>query len=317
MMMIRSLTIGHRLSPLSRQIARAQSSVAVNSKLRRDEGDWYFEEHTDAILTALNSYTKQNSAIGNSNGNTTTLVTQQQSPLAKAYDLTLTEAAEAAKQSSYDKILVLMRHGEAQHNLFQKQFLLANNKQQQHSSNNDSTAMIMYNSQSIAESNNHQDHPIDPLLTGKGCGQMLALSRTTATYFSKESGFTPDLFVTSPLKRALQSAVIAFPTHTPWNCVRNRHERSKWICHPYLMERANENKSEYVSDPMELENMFPGVDFSLYRELVEGYVNGVEGLNGVERVPLFENKIDLLGRTDEFVRWVKEREERVIVGEWL
>eukprot|EP00956_Cyclotella_meneghiniana_P026534 scaffold57531_cov41-Cyclotella_meneghiniana.AAC.1 len=84
----------------------------------------------------------------------------------------------------------------------------------------------------------------------------------------------------------------------------------KWICHPYLMERANENKSEYVSDPIELENMFPGVDFSLYRELVERYVNGVEGLNGVERVPLFENKIDLLGRTDEFVRWVKEREER-------
>eukprot|EP00956_Cyclotella_meneghiniana_P040797 scaffold205273_cov43-Cyclotella_meneghiniana.AAC.1 len=64
------------------------------------------------------------------------------------------------------------------------------------------------------------------------------------------------------------------------------------------MERANENKSEYVSDPMDLENMFPGVDFSLYRQLVEGYVNGVEGLNGVERVPLFENKIDLLGRTD-------------------
>ena len=83
------------------------------------------------------------------------------------------------------------------------------------------------------------------------------------------------------------------------------------------MERANENKSEYTSDPEELERMFPGVDFDKYRELVEGYEGGVAGLNGVERVPLFENKIDLLGRTDEFVRWVKEREERVIVGENL
>lgn len=83
------------------------------------------------------------------------------------------------------------------------------------------------------------------------------------------------------------------------------------------MERANENKSEYTSDPEELERMFPGVDFDKYRELVEGYEGGAAGLNGVERVPLFENKIDLLGRTDEFVRWVKEREERVIVGELL
>ena len=34
-------------------------------------------------------------------------------------------------------------------------------------------------------------------------------------------------------------------------------------------------------------------------------------------MPLFENKIDLLGRTDEFGKWMKEREERVIVGELL
>jgi 2-hydroxy-3-keto-5-methylthiopentenyl-1-phosphate phosphatase len=40
----------------------------------------------------------------------------------------------------------------------------------------------------------------------------------------------------------------------------------------------------------------------------------VNELNSKEVVPLFENKIDLIGRTDEFVRWIKERDERVIVG---
>lgn len=44
---------------------------------------------------------------------------------------------------------------------------------------------------------------------------------------------------------------------------------------------------------------------------MEGYEGGMAGLNGVERVPLFENKIDLLGRTDEFGKWTKEREERL------
>ena len=42
------------------------------------------------------------------------------------------------------------------------------------------------------------DHPIDH-----------RSARTTATYFTKESGLSPDLIVCSPLKRALQSAVIA------------------------------------------------------------------------------------------------------------
>ena len=35
--------------------------------------------------------------------------------------------------------------------------------------------------------------------------------------------------------------------------------------------------------------------------------------NSKETVPLFESKIDLMNRTDAFLQWIKERDERVIV----
>ena len=78
------------------------------------------------------------------------------------------------------------------------------------------------------------------------------------------------------------------------------------------MEQANGQKSEFVSAPKELEEMFPGVDFTLFEESLEG--SSVDELNSREKVPLFESKIDLMDRTDEFLRWIKERPERVIVG---
>ena len=80
------------------------------------------------------------------------------------------------------------------------------------------------------------------------------------------------------------------------------------------MEQANGNKSEFVSSSKELEKIFPGVDLSLFDQSLEG--GNVHELNGREKVPLFESKIDLMDRTDEFLRWIKERDERVIVGEY-
>lgn len=144
----------------------------------------------------------------------------------------------------------------------------------------------------------------------QGCGQMLDLSRRTATFFSNETGLKPDLVVVSPLRRAIQSALISFPTHTAQTSLSN----TPWICHPMCMEQANGNKSEFVSSSKELEKIFPGVDLSLFDQSLEG--GNVHELNGREKVPLFESKIDLMDRTDEFLRWIKERDERVIVGEY-
>jgi len=254
------------------------SSVA----LKRDDGDYYFETHSEALSSALNSYLD--------------LPEQEEvrAPVAKcisatARDMDLVEASHAARDyESYDKILILMRHGEAKHNVFERDY-------------------VEKTGTSNEEANSDQDYPVDPMLTGRGCGQMLDVSRRTATFFNKETGLQPDLVVVSPLRRAIQSALISFPTHAALTSLSN----TPWICHPGCMEQANGNKSEFVSSSEDLEQMFPGVDFSLFEEsLVNSDVNE---LNGRERVPLLESKIDLMGRTNDFLAWVKERDERVIV----
>ena len=75
------------------------------------------------------------------------------------------------------------------------------------------------------------------------------------------------------------------------------------------MEQANGNKSEFVSSPEELEEMFPGINFELFNQsLMRGDV-----YNSKVKVPLFESKIDLMNRTDAFLEWLKERDERVVV----
>jgi len=250
--------------------------------LKRDDGDYYFETHSEALFSALNSHLdpQQQEVIE-------THITQRIS--ATARDMDLVEASYAAHDhESYDKILILMRHGEAKHNIFEREY-------------------VEKNDTSMEEANSDEEYPVDPILTGRGCGQMLDLSRRTATFFNKETGLQPDLVVVSPLRRAIQSALISFPTHTALTSLSN----TPWICHPGCMEQANGNKSEFVSSSEELEQMFPGVDFSLFEEsLVHGDVNE---LNGRERVPLFKSKIDLMGKTNDFLRWIKERDERVIV----
>ncbi len=138
---------------------------------------------------------------------------------------------------------------------------------------------------------------------------MLDVSRRTAIFFNKETGLQPDLVVVSPLSRAIQSAIISFPTYTAPLSLSN----TPWICHPLCMEQANGNKSGFVSSSEDLKQTFPGVDFTLFEESVGG---NVDELNEREKVPLFESKLDLMGRTNEFLAWIKERDERVIVGKF-
>ena len=81
------------------------------------------------------------------------------------------------------------------------------------------------------------------------------------------------------------------------------------------MEQANGNKSEYVSPAKELEAIFPGVEFSMFKNFLVG--GNVNELNGRVKVPLFESKMDLMRRTGEILRWIQSREERVIVGKCI
>jgi broad specificity phosphatase PhoE len=247
---------------------------AYDMALKRDAGDYYFEEHSEALLSAFNMMYND---MQESEQQVTTL----------AYDMNLNEAAVAARDTaSYDKILILMRHGEAKHNVFEREYAKEHGTTFEHA-------------------NEHEDYPIDPLLTGRGCGQMLSVSKRTANFFNKETGLQPDLFVVSPLRRAIQSALIAFPTSSPLASLK----ATPWVCHPACMEQANGNKSEFVSSSEELEQTFPGIDFDLFNQSLKAG----DVYNSKEKVPLFESKMDLMNRTDAFLEWLKERDERVVV----
>lgn len=107
--------------------------------LKRDEGDYYFEDHTEALLSALNAHLDQQQPIAH---------TDRISAVAR--DMDLVEASYAARSDEYDKILILLRHGEADHNVFERQYAEKNGA-------------------SMVEANSESDYPIDPMLTGKVC----------------------------------------------------------------------------------------------------------------------------------------------------
>ena len=69
-------------------------------------------------------------------------------------------------------------------------------------------------------------------------------------------------------------------------------------------------KCDEVSSAEDLKRQFPGVDYGLLRENPDAF-NAQRTGEGIE------SKIDLLGRTDDFLRWIKNRPERVIAGELL
>jgi len=291
-------------STIHRNDAQKDYFSSMAASLKRDDGDYYFEAHAEAFLSAVRSAAEarmprhasdesHHGGLEASLGPATASGLEPRLP-PRATELDLIQAADAVHdRESFDKILILMRHGEARHNVFEREW-----------------ATHHHGKAAMEEANGEEDYPVDPMLTGKGCGQMLALSRQTATYLHKQTSLQPQLIVVSPLRRAIQSALIAFPTQTPMTCLAN----TPWICHPHVMESANGNKSEFVSDGAVLRDMFPGVEFGLLDRWVEReFAGSVEKMNGKEKVPLFENKIDLMGRTEEFLAWLKNRDERVVV----
>jgi len=255
-----------------------------------DDDNYYFEAHSQALFSALNSHVERRHSSYKEANNGEVQHHQPFRPLAVAYDMDLVESSYAVRDyETYDKILILIRHGEAKHNTFEREYAQSKGVPRE-------------------KANDDENYPVDPMLTGKGCGQMLNVSRRTATFFNKTTGLQPNLVVVSPLRRAIQSAIISFPTYTPQASLLNT---PSWVCHPSCMELANGNKSEFVSSVKDLKEIFPGIDFSHFEDcLIDG---NVDELNGKAKVPLFESKLDLMGRTDEFLSWIKEREERVIV----
>jgi hypothetical protein len=137
----------------------------------------------------------------------------------------------------------------------------------------------------------------------QGFGQALNNARTIADCCNNDTMLVPELVVVSPLKRATMAALLSLPRHSPLS-VRN----TKWICHPGLIEKSNSNNpADHVSPVQDLSLCFPGIDYSLLLEYEAHKANEAFKTEA-------ENKRDLLARADNFLTWLQERDERVIVG---
>lgn len=131
-------------------------------------------------------------------------------------------------------------------------------------------------------------------LTGKGIGQALTLSRRTATFCNGETGLIPDLFVLEPTYKATKTAFLSFPYDTPYNSLR----RTRWVCHPSAISCSTGK----VAKSSELEKEFLGVDCSMLDSHLSDKAS-------ISTKGLHQNAEDL-------IKWLKEREEKIIVGKF-
>jgi hypothetical protein len=144
-------------------------------------------------------------------------------PLPFGMELNLEQASIAAKNDVFDKILILLSHGDAEHIEL-----------------NDGTSG-------------------DLALTKEGFGKALSASGDTADFCYKRNArascdLVPELFVTPPLRCAIESLHVAFPHYSPDSIYG-----TKWLCHGSCIvgERT----------PIEnLKGLFPGLDYTLAQD---------------------------------------------------
>jgi len=230
---------------------------------------------------------------------------RQERPSAAAYEVipfnnkAAKEISSVLSNKSIDKVVLCMRHGESEHTVFERELKLQGK---------DLEKEMLHN----------EDYPRDPILTKRGFGQALTISRKFSDCCNRDTKLMPELVVVSPLQRATITALLSLPQHLPLS-VRN----TKWICHPALMESSNGNSpADMVSSVKELSTLFPGIDYSLLHDQQNAEVqNWSDQMKTEGMLSETENKVDLLARADSFLDWLKNREERVIVvashSSWL
>ena len=179
-----------------------------------------------------------------------------------AHELDLVEAA--SKRNLYDKILLLVKHGE------------------------DESQLVVGSSKSKTGTNS------DPGLTGRGVGQTLNVSRRVATFCNDETGLLPELVVAAPLRRAVDTAMLVFPNYTP-ESVRS----IPWLCHPGLTDVDEHDDSETAHG-------VPATTVDMNHDET-GPQTGIDA-------SLVQSKQELLRRSDDFVEWLRNRDEQVVVG---
>lgn len=122
-----------------------------------------------------------------------------------ACEMDIVEAA--ANKHNFDKILLLVNHGEA-----------------------------------AVKKNDRLGIPV---LTGRGVGQALTLSHQTCMFCNSDTGLSPELVVLAPLGCSIQMALHAFPYSAP-DSVQGVSGGVSWICHGDLLPKEEEAVSQSV-----------------------------------------------------------------------
>ena len=102
--------------------------------------------HLNSLVAAIQQRTALNQQQQQANTSSNNDASRK---VAKAQHMSLVEAADAVRDGeAYDKILILMHHGEAEHQVFERRWVEAGNG-------------------TIDDAQNDEDYPADPMLTGK------------------------------------------------------------------------------------------------------------------------------------------------------
>jgi len=123
-----------------------------------------------------------------------------------AREMDLIEAA--TNRDHYDKLILVMKHGEP---------------------------LIPQESDEVLHNSS---------LSQQGVGQSLTLSRRISSFCNKETGLLPQLFVVAPLKHSIESAFLAFPHFSPhsikavpWYCLQTAATDSFSIDHMHSLKK--------------------------------------------------------------------------------
>lgn len=206
---------------------------------------------------------------------------QEESHANISQEISLKDAVFASKSDAIDKVMIFIRHGEALHNNFERDY----------------NEMVQSGSAWL-----DPDCPRDPLLTKRGYGKALDIARALDVV----ADLKPELVLTSPLRRATQTAVLSLNRYHPSRSIRE----VKWICHPLIAEESGISYSDIISSPDDLEREFGcHIDYSLHRVTYRP----VDENNIQLKTASKETKAELERRAIDFIEWVKGRDENVIV----
>lgn len=202
----------------------------------------------------LHSILQLSSNFANTSTSTNTHNEDMPTVFGKELELSQAVAVQKSKDDVFDKILLLVGHGDAS---------------------------FVTEEQSKASFGGKEHGNF--CLTAQGIGEALKTSGKTANFCNNQTELIPELFIISPIRSCVETALLSFPYYTPHSI-----QGTKWVYHPGCHDKGSD--SDYVESIEDLEKAFPAIE----DVTCSAFVTSGE-----------QNNID-------FLSWLETREEKVI-----